>query len=135
MNKTKGLEYCKICSEYHTSSAGCDPILYYLDDDDGIWEEIRAKSFSEAAEKYAEIQNSDGDYAETTIRVFISDGIDIRMYDVYIRQTIDYSADRIPMAGDGEFFAQMMDSWKDLHEKTLLESETEDGRFVFTGSK
>jgi hypothetical protein len=54
---------CTICGEWHWSNTKCKPVFYvqipdYHGDE---WDEVRAFDYTEAAEKYCDLYDSDGD--------------------------------------------------------------------------
>jgi len=96
---------CKKCKEYgFMDRHKCLPIMHYrykgideewLDDDWNSWEEIRAKTHYQAAMKFAEKYNGDGDYAlmDEYIDVIISDGTIEKTFTVTAEADILYDVE------------------------------------------
>jgi hypothetical protein len=84
---------CSLCKEFHWDNQKCNPIYYFKHEDWGDdFQEIRASSFEDAAEKFAIKYNTNGDYnlMDNTIEVIISDGKTEKKFDVSAEPSINY---------------------------------------------
>ena len=96
MSSIYSFKFCDICRDYHRKGTPCNPIFCFFDaedfedDNDFFWGKIRAVSFSDAAERYAEKKNSRGDYLGEFINVFISDGKTEKYFNVSVEESVVY---------------------------------------------
>jgi len=95
-NEIKKSDYkkCDICGEWDWSNTHkCPPIMYFKHENWGEdWEEIRAHDHEDAAEKFAEMYNDDGDYSlmDLEVDVLISDGKIEKTFVVSAETSIEY---------------------------------------------
>lgn len=95
----RNYQYCNQCEEHHYSDKPCAPEykVYhedYLGDDPKIF---HAFSHEDAALKYAEYYNSDGDHQlmnETTEVQVVKDGL-VKFFNISAEPDIYYSADEV----------------------------------------
>jgi hypothetical protein len=95
---------CKICKEWHWSGEGCDPIyLLYNEEFSGDEpHEMRAKSFANAAEKYAEYYNFriDGGLVSESTTIKIEFEGKTKHFAIGAEATISFWADEIEKEGE-----------------------------------
>jgi hypothetical protein len=85
---------CEICKEFDLMDRHkCQPVFYYkFIDWDDEFVEIRAFDFKEAAEKFGEKYNDEGDLMNNEIEVIISDGKIEKKFCVSAEPDVHYSA-------------------------------------------
>jgi hypothetical protein len=90
---------CSICKEYDWEHTHTCPDIYYFKHEDwgDEFNEIRARSFRDAAYRFAQKYNEDGDYAlmDSSERVIISDGKREQEFIVSAEQDISYSVEEV----------------------------------------
>ena len=90
---------CPTCKEYvWTEKHNCPPVFYFKHENWGDdFEEIRAHSFEDAAERFAKLYNDDGDYSlmDNEEHVIISDGKTEKKFIVSAEPDISYHVSEI----------------------------------------
>lgn len=94
------MDRCSICQEwkYSFKEHHCASVYQFKHENYGEeYEDIRAYSFEDAAERFAKKYNEDGDYSlmNTSTEVTISDGKEEKKFTVSAEPDINYSVDEI----------------------------------------